>query len=752
MTSHHPSLEPGDLAEMKESATQGERGSCLRPLRDWQLVLVFYAAAVIMRLVLMAFYVRVPWIFNDELRYIREARSLALYRQFGIDGFPTFFDRPLYPLLISLFGRMPETDLALIYIRVFNVLLMSTTVWATWWLGRQVLTRKGSLWAAAIVAVWPLGFFASVVMSENLLFPLATLTCGAMCWGWSEWLGKEGKVSVARQLLLAVLLGAIYYTHARGLLFIGAFPLLMGWFSLRRGIGEARGARRVWYRWPVDLLKSLLRAIWEWRYTILPILAVIVLWVLRDKLAVGPGGSDTGSVSFGYYNSYLVSLKTLFLHPGFLIGHLLKIAGYYWSAGFGIVGIGALVFLLSKPRSDVQYVLWVLVVALLAMHMGLAACQAVRYMRDSISMRLQGRYVAAIWPLLVVAGVWALSRCRWGWRIAVAASAGFVLSYFFPALNVLRMDALHDLSDMILYKYLMYLPGATLWRMTCVLILLGASCWVPKRREILGGSFILLFWASAQWMAFREGGYRSRSKHVVPMVQMARRVELLAGGAGRTLTILIDRKAKLPNEIMYCKFYSQARFVRTDVDGFLRDASKSPSGRLVPTLGGRFSLQVPPKEVREAELLLARRDVRNVPLIFRSGHLRLYQLRPVVFPRKMSPGRLAVRVPSEVKAGHNVLLPVVVENRSTSAWWHEGPYQVVVRHVWETPEGKPLYRQYARPLTLGKPLYPGGRRVLQAFVVPPKRGRYRLRWRIVCTGHRAIELVAPCVFEVEARP
>jgi len=731
---------------MKESIVRENQDSYRESSRDWQSVLIFYVVAAMMRLALMVLYVRVPWLFNDEVRYMREARSLALYHQFGIDGFSTFFDRPLYPLLISVFGRMPDTDLALVWIRVLNVMVMSTTIWGAWWLARQILGRKESLWTAAIIAAWPLGFFTSVVMTENLLFPLAVFTSGAMCWAWGEWLEKEGEVSPVRQLLLGALLCAIYYTHGRGVLFVASFPSVFVWFSFRRGLTEARGGQHVWRSWPVHMLRSLLRVVWEWRYTILLVGAAILLWMLRSRLAGDYAGSSMGSGPSSmndsvpkYYQSYAKWSLLLLSHPGLLVHRLLRIAAYYWCGGYGVVALGAMVFLLSKPQGTGQYVLWVLVIALLLMHMGLAACTS--------GHRLQGRYASVIWPVLVVAAVWAFARCTKGWRVAVATLVGLVVSYFFPALNVLRGDAVSELSDMVLYKYLMHLSGATVWTTVCAFILLGAGCWFSKRRLMLVGSLLLLLWIPAQWIAFREGASFSLGKRDAAVVQVARRVQLLAGGADRTLTVLVDRPRPVKPAILYCKFYSQARFIQTNVNALLRRVSDSPSGKLV--MFRTVYPEVPSEEVAEAQLLLSRRDIQGPRLIFRSGHLRLYQLRPVVFPEEMSPGRLTVRVPSKVKAGYNLILPIGLQNRSRSAWWHRDPYHVVVKQIWETEQGE-LVRRSDRPLE--NPLYPGGRRTLLARITSPQPGRYRLRWEIVCKGHGKIELVSPCVFDVEVRP
>ena len=729
---------------MTELAERDDRGSCRGSSRGWPLVLAFYGVAVVIRLALMASYVKVPWIFDDELRYMREARSLALHHQFGIDGFPTFFDRPLYPLLISVFARMPDTDAALAYIRVLNVLLISVTVWGAWWLARQVMGRKESLWAAAVVAVWPLGFFSSVLMTENLLFPLATLFCGAVCWSWREWLEKEGRTGVLRQLVLGVLIGAAYYTHGRGILFAVVSILILVWFAVGRGLAEARGAQCSWLRWPVHILGSLFRAIWEWRYAILLAGGLILLWALRSKLAGGQDDAGVARVTPDYQRAYVTFFARQLLRTQTMVRRLLRIAGYYWSGGCGVVALACMVFLLSKRQNKSHSVLWVLVLALLLTHMGLAA--------SFPGYRVQGRYVALVWPLLVVASIWALSRSKWGWRVVIAALAGLVMSRFSPAAEMVRTDALHDLSDLAIYGYLAYLPGATLWTATSAFVLLGAGCWISRHRLALVGSFLVLLWASAQWAAFLDASYYALGAMKEPTMQMAREVELLAGGADRTVNILVDREAYLQGVIMHCKFYSQVRFVETDVDALLSDAPQTPPGRLVMVREEGFNPYVSPAEVREAPLLLSRRDVPNLPLRFRAEHLRLYERRPVILPKKMSPGQLDVRVPSILKAGQEILFPVMVQNCSEAPWRHRDPHSIVAIYRWQNEDGELLPELHSRPMVLRKPLYPGKRRLLHAFIVVPEPGRYRLRWGIVCRGYKEIELVSPRVFDVEVRP
>ena len=114
--------------------------------------------------------------YNDELRYVSIARSLAMGHGITIRGNPTSFQKIAYPLAIAPFFKLKNPVLRMRLINWFNCLLVLSSVFFAWLIGGELgLERKYRYWLALLTSLWPETFVTMTFMSENLFWPLSLL-------------------------------------------------------------------------------------------------------------------------------------------------------------------------------------------------------------------------------------------------------------------------------------------------------------------------------------------------------------------------------------------------------------------------------------------------------------------------------------------------------------------------------------------------------------------------------------------------
>jgi len=135
------------------------------------LVVGLVAASCVLRIVL-AFTVRGPWIFPDELGYQQLAVNLA-HGRLALYGHSGLSYSPLYPLTLSpLFAAGLSATDAYRAITIVNAVLMSLALLPVYGISRFLLPRRESLTVVALAALAPLMYLTSLGMSENLAYPL----------------------------------------------------------------------------------------------------------------------------------------------------------------------------------------------------------------------------------------------------------------------------------------------------------------------------------------------------------------------------------------------------------------------------------------------------------------------------------------------------------------------------------------------------------------------------------------------------
>lgn len=111
----------------------------------------------------------------DMDRYLEQSYYLATQHSFAMNGVPTAFNGPAYPLVLALFGRNLRA------VQLLFVLCGTATVILTYHLARTILDRKWSYVAGLAMALAPMSVrFSSVLLTETLYTLL--ITAAIYCW------------------------------------------------------------------------------------------------------------------------------------------------------------------------------------------------------------------------------------------------------------------------------------------------------------------------------------------------------------------------------------------------------------------------------------------------------------------------------------------------------------------------------------------------------------------------------------------
>jgi hypothetical protein len=205
------------------------------PAWAWLTALVLLSAVVRYAL---ARRIVAPWIVVDEMIHSELARGVAAGDGFSIRGAAAPAYGFVYPLLISPAYLVDSLPTAYQVVKAINALLMSLAALPAYLLGRRVLPRGLSLFAALLAVSIPSLLFAGEVMTENAFYPLFLCVTLALV------LALE-RPTRSRQALLLGLCALAYLTRAQALAFIPAVlaaPFLLGTWRAWRATYMAIGA------------------------------------------------------------------------------------------------------------------------------------------------------------------------------------------------------------------------------------------------------------------------------------------------------------------------------------------------------------------------------------------------------------------------------------------------------------------------------------------------------------------------------
>lgn len=146
-------------------------GKIEKNIRLRYVVLMFFALTVIN--FMFANYTKAIVTYNDEYFYVNAARNIFRGEGPIIDGLDICFDKVLYSFLIAPAYLIEDAMLRVKIISLINCLLMSSSLFPIWLIGRDIeLSRSNTIRALVITGVFPELSLSMSFMSENLFFPL----------------------------------------------------------------------------------------------------------------------------------------------------------------------------------------------------------------------------------------------------------------------------------------------------------------------------------------------------------------------------------------------------------------------------------------------------------------------------------------------------------------------------------------------------------------------------------------------------
>ena len=328
----------------------------------WQL-LCLYIGTVLIRYALALITTSYPTIKIDEYLYFSLGRSIATKGALLYRGQPADYAFILYPLVISpvylLFRE--GTDFYRL-IQLWNIILMSSSVFPLYFLGRKMLgSEKKALAAAGLSMLVPDFILGEFIFSEAILFPLffALMYCAY------SYLEDGGK----HWILWAGVIGGLLYSTKPGMVVSAAVFIL---FALGRAVKKKNGKDAVWCIGGITAFILTAALVWA--------LARFVFGYQGGFLSVYEAQFDgTREWQFGAF------LKNLAVYPAYFI------------LACGITGILCPAVSWKAWKAERKVFWWLVIISLAVMIIGSA--WALEQTEDSNNIQI--RYVAMYMPMML---------------------------------------------------------------------------------------------------------------------------------------------------------------------------------------------------------------------------------------------------------------------------------------------------------------------------------------------------------------
>ena len=147
--------------------------------KPWRLLVVLVAVSAALRL-RAAEAIPTPWIAPDELIYAELGRSFWDTGRFAILGQPIRYFSALYPILAGLPLSLPDRETGYELVKTLNAFVISLTAVPVYLWGRELVSRRWALVAAAITLAAPSLAYAGLIMTEVAFYPTAVLAAWAI--------------------------------------------------------------------------------------------------------------------------------------------------------------------------------------------------------------------------------------------------------------------------------------------------------------------------------------------------------------------------------------------------------------------------------------------------------------------------------------------------------------------------------------------------------------------------------------------
>lgn len=435
-----------------------------RPLR-FRAVLTIALASVALRIVLAALFDLAGENFTDQASYVLMARSLWREGEFLVLGGPSGHYPPLYPALLAPGTAAGVRDLV-VFAAIGNLAMASGLV-PLWLVARRFLEPRLLVLGLVLTSLAPsILLLPTEFFSENLFYPLF--------WWWA-WAGlRLGESWRARWAVLwGLLLGALVLTRTIGLALVGAAPCALVLEAILAG--RSRGPREVLRGAARGLLLAALA---------LAVAALVVLpWEYRNVDTHGramPGYAEAQGRIAGEPPPPRSPWVALPLKVVAELSHA--------SFGSGLI-LFALAILATRAAGDLGRCARMASLSLGFFALASSYHQYIgsRYGAVEIpEIQVHGRYIAQVFPLLVLSGLGGLARAGRAPAFVVAGACALLAALPFPCYR--------DLETRLLLQ--VFWATGSAWAVRFTLMATLAGLWAIRAlgmRRLLAATLVLLF-------------------------------------------------------------------------------------------------------------------------------------------------------------------------------------------------------------------------------------------------------------------
>jgi hypothetical protein len=398
--------------------------------------------------------------------YEKMALSFFNSGQFLYQGIPTHQFPPLYPITLSIGFFFHDMDRVYFCFKVINAILSSLIIILIYFLAREFVDDGEALIIALFTALLPIAVYSSVLMSENLFYPLFIFSIFYVFKSCSE--NKKNT-----DILCGISIGLCYLTKITG--FLMFIPLFAGLavisviqvleknrVSIGRGSGKSVLLMSSFFHEFCGLL------IKKWIVLVVAILTILP-WIIRN---VQLFGFSLFGILGNYSNEVATEAGPAMSLPVFIwymVNHI-----SYLVIGSAVIFFAGAVFLLlillNNFQNDENRKLLLITIIVWSVTLSFVFLSSYHVYLTSMTIdgyhRIQGRYIAQVLPLFYILGYIGLKRLNAGMsltshlhynRIFIFSLVLCSILLFFSPLEFLNDQAITSAPD-ILFLMILEIP------------------------------------------------------------------------------------------------------------------------------------------------------------------------------------------------------------------------------------------------------------------------------------------------------
>jgi len=377
----------------------------------FKTLFIVYFLFVTIKIFLTQLYIFPPVSF-DSYQYLKMSNSFFHGENFLIDGLPSHKYPPLYPIVISPSNIFNDAILVNRSILIINSFLSSLIIFPSFLLSKEFLKTKKAIIISTFILLLPMNFcFSFLIFSENLFFPIFLTSIYFL---YKSIKTEEKKYMIYTGFFIGLCILTKYSSFS-------ALPTILIIFSICYFFK--------YYESQKPDIKWLILSIKHW--IILTIISVIMVipWLFRNYIyfnssvsgvvgyesffqmadeaiiqitsIAGPSSvGETLTQSGVHYNIFIDILIQIIIHHGFIL----------LASGIIFLIIGLKLFYKSFKTKDINTFIFGTITFITIEFF--IVMTAFHNLSCTVIWRLNGRYIEAALPLLIIFGFIAYKKIK----------------------------------------------------------------------------------------------------------------------------------------------------------------------------------------------------------------------------------------------------------------------------------------------------------------------------------------------------